>query len=40
MLSERELVRDLSSNINLTGILTCKGDLYRIGCTSLSVYPS
>ena len=26
--------------IHLTGIFTCKGDLYRIWCPSLSVYPS
>jgi hypothetical protein len=38
--TEHELVRDLPSHIYLIGILTCKGDLYRIWCTSLSVYPS
>ncbi len=38
--SERELVQDLPSHIYLTGILTCKGDLYRIWRPSLSVYSS
>ena len=38
--SEHELVRDLPSHIHLTGILTCKGDLYRTWCSSFSVYLS
>jgi hypothetical protein len=38
--SENELVRELPSHIYLTGILTCKGDLYRFWRPSFSVYPS
>jgi hypothetical protein len=34
------LVRDPPSHIYLTGILTCKGGLYRICCPSFGVYPS
>ena len=35
-----ELVRDLFSHIYLTGILTCKGHLYRTWCSSFGVCPS
>ena len=37
---KNELVRDLLSHIYLTGILTCKGGLYRIGRPSFGVFPS
>jgi hypothetical protein len=35
-----ELVRDSPSHICLTGILTRKGDFYRVWCSTFSVYPS
>ena len=38
--SGHELIRDLPSHIYLTGVLTCKGHLYRIWGASFSVYPS
>ena len=35
-----ELVRDVPSHVCSAGILTCKGDFYRVWCSSFSVYPS
>jgi hypothetical protein len=40
MLQDMKLIRDLHSHICLKGILTCKGDLYRIWGASFGVYPS
>ena len=36
---QHELIPDLRSDIYLTGILPCKGDLCWTWCSSLGVYP-